>query len=147
MQEMRVPSLVRKVHWRRKWQPTPELLPGEFQGQRNLVGYSAWDCSQTQVMTEHERRQWRVLRADSCSTAFSFSLKCPKIPSPVIQPFPSRELHSLFLYQPFCFFWFLQSCTCWSQLSCTTGGMWTPVSWSWKMQCWPLPHPEVSLGN
>ena len=82
-----------------------------------------------------------------CLIAFSFSLKCSKIPFPVIQPFPSRELHSLFLYPPFCFFWFLQSCTHWSQLSCTTGGMWTPVSWSWKMQCWPLPHPEVSLGN
>ena len=26
--------------WRRKWQPTPVFLPGEFHGQRNLVGYS-----------------------------------------------------------------------------------------------------------
>ena len=24
--------------WRRKWQPTPVLLPGEFHGQRNLAG-------------------------------------------------------------------------------------------------------------
>ena len=23
---------VRKISWRRKWQPTPVLLPGEFQG-------------------------------------------------------------------------------------------------------------------
>ena len=28
--------------WRRKWQPTAILLPGEFHGQRNLVGYSPW---------------------------------------------------------------------------------------------------------
>ena len=28
--------------WRRKWQPTPVLLPGEFQGQRSLAGYSPW---------------------------------------------------------------------------------------------------------
>ena len=27
---------VRKIPWRRKWQPTPVLLPGEFPGQRNL---------------------------------------------------------------------------------------------------------------
>jgi len=27
-------------HWRRKWQPTPVFLPGEFHGQRSLVGYS-----------------------------------------------------------------------------------------------------------
>ena len=26
--------------WRRKWQPTPVFLPGEFHGQRNLAGYS-----------------------------------------------------------------------------------------------------------
>ena len=26
--------------WRRDWQPTPTFLPGEFHGQRSLVGYS-----------------------------------------------------------------------------------------------------------
>ena len=26
-------SWVRKIPWRRKWQPTPEFLPGEFHGQ------------------------------------------------------------------------------------------------------------------
>ena len=29
-----------KILWRRKWQSSPVLLPGKFQGQRNLVGYS-----------------------------------------------------------------------------------------------------------
>ena len=29
--------------WRRKWQPTPVLLPGESLGHRSLVGYSPWD--------------------------------------------------------------------------------------------------------
>ena len=33
---------VRKIPWRRKWQPTPGFLPGEFHGQRTLVGYSPW---------------------------------------------------------------------------------------------------------
>ena len=28
--------------WRRKWQPTPVLLPGKFRGWRSLVGYSQW---------------------------------------------------------------------------------------------------------
>ena len=28
--------------WRRKWQPTPVFLPGEFHGQRTLMGYSPW---------------------------------------------------------------------------------------------------------
>ena len=31
---------VRKIPWRRKWQPTPVFLPGEFHGQRSLMGYS-----------------------------------------------------------------------------------------------------------
>ena len=31
---------VRKIPWRRKWQPTPAFLPGESHGQRSLVGYS-----------------------------------------------------------------------------------------------------------
>jgi len=32
-----------KIPWRREWLPTPIFLPGEFHGQRNLVGYSPWD--------------------------------------------------------------------------------------------------------
>ena len=31
---------VGKSPWRRKWQPTPVFLPGEFHGQRSLAGYS-----------------------------------------------------------------------------------------------------------
>ena len=30
------------MHWRRKWQPTPILLPGKSHGLRSLVGYSLW---------------------------------------------------------------------------------------------------------
>ena len=31
---------VRKISWRRMWQPTPVFLPEEFHGQRSLVGHS-----------------------------------------------------------------------------------------------------------
>ena len=31
---------VKKIPWRRVWQPTPESLPGESHGQRSLAGYS-----------------------------------------------------------------------------------------------------------
>ena len=37
---------VRKIPWRRKWQPTPVLLPGKFHRQRSLVGYSPWGCKE-----------------------------------------------------------------------------------------------------
>ena len=33
---------VRKIPWRRTWQPTPVLLPGESHGWRSLVGCSPW---------------------------------------------------------------------------------------------------------
>ena len=33
---------VKKIPWRREWQPTPVFLPGKSHGQRCLVGYSPW---------------------------------------------------------------------------------------------------------
>ena len=42
MQEAWIPSLGRKIPWRREWQPTPIFLPGESQGQRSLAGHSLW---------------------------------------------------------------------------------------------------------
>ena len=39
------------LFWRRKWQPTPVLLPGEFHGQRNLVGCCPWGSTELD-MTE-----------------------------------------------------------------------------------------------
>ena len=35
---------VRKIPWRRKWQPTAGFLPGKSHGQGSLGGYSPWDC-------------------------------------------------------------------------------------------------------
>ena len=42
MQETWVRFLGSKVPWRRKWQPTPALLPGRSHGQRSLIDYSPW---------------------------------------------------------------------------------------------------------
>ena len=39
------------LHWRRKWQPTPVFLPGEFQGRGSLVGCPLWGCTELD-MTE-----------------------------------------------------------------------------------------------
>ena len=36
---------VRKICWRKAWQPTPVFLPGEAHGQRNLAGYRVWQES------------------------------------------------------------------------------------------------------
>ena len=39
------------IPWRKKWLPTPVFLPGEFYGQRSLVGYNPWGCKESN-MTE-----------------------------------------------------------------------------------------------
>ena len=50
-QEMQVQSLGQENPWKRKWQPTPEFLPGKFHGQRSLAGYSLWGHKESD-MTE-----------------------------------------------------------------------------------------------
>ena len=42
---------VRKIPWRRAWQPTPVFSPGKSHGQRSLVGYSLWGHKESD-MTE-----------------------------------------------------------------------------------------------
>jgi len=37
------------MHWRRKWQPTPVLLPGKSNGRRSLVGYSPRGCDESDM--------------------------------------------------------------------------------------------------
>ena len=37
-QKIQVQSLEKEM----AWQPTPVFLPGEFRGQRSLVGYTPW---------------------------------------------------------------------------------------------------------
>ena len=51
MQETRFNPWVGKITWRREWLPIPVFLPGEFQGQRSLAGYSLWGCKESD-MTE-----------------------------------------------------------------------------------------------
>ena len=41
---------VRKIPWRRAWQPTPVFLPGETSGQRSLAGYSPRGCKESDTI-------------------------------------------------------------------------------------------------
>ena len=45
-------SLVAHVTWRRKWQPTPVFLPGEFHGQRAKTSYSPWSCKESDTIEQ-----------------------------------------------------------------------------------------------
>ena len=42
---------VKKIPWRRAWQPTPVFLPGKSHGQRSLAGDSPWGLRESD-MTE-----------------------------------------------------------------------------------------------
>ena len=42
MQKTWVWSWIGKIPWSREWRAVPVFLPGEFHGQRSLVGYSPW---------------------------------------------------------------------------------------------------------
>ena len=56
---------VRKMPWRRAWQPTPVFLPGKSHGRRSLAGYgpqgwkgsdrTEWAHAGTQVIKQHPR--------------------------------------------------------------------------------------------
>ena len=54
MQDTRFDCLVRKIPWRREWQPTLVFFPGESHGHRSLVVYSPWghkDSDRTEQLT------------------------------------------------------------------------------------------------
>ena len=51
---------VRKIPWRRKWQPPPIFLPGKFHGQRSLAGYSLCDHKKPD-MTEGLSTTWDTI--------------------------------------------------------------------------------------
>ena len=49
------PGRLRKISWRRKWQPAPEFLPGKFQGQRSLAEAVVHRVANTPDATEDTR--------------------------------------------------------------------------------------------
>ena len=47
-----------KISWRRKWQPTPVLLPGKSHGQRSLTSYSSWGHKQLDMTEQLSTPRW-----------------------------------------------------------------------------------------
>ena len=54
---------VRKIPWRRKWQPTPVSWPGEFHGQRSLAGYSPQGRKESDTAEQLSLRAHRASRS------------------------------------------------------------------------------------
>ena len=55
-------SLITFMHWRRKWQPTPVFLPGEFHGRRSLVGCHLWGHTESDTTEVTQQLSSRPLR-------------------------------------------------------------------------------------
>ena len=60
---------VGKVLWRRKWQPTPVFLPGEFHGQRSLMGYSPWGRKESDTTERLTLTLWKHTVVLGCNQA------------------------------------------------------------------------------
>ena len=64
---------VRKIPWRRAWQPTPLFLPGEFHGERNLVGYNPYGRKELDTTAYTHVHQAKALsRHDFLDQCLSF---------------------------------------------------------------------------
>ena len=63
---------VRKILWRRKWQPTPVLFPGKSHGWQILAGYSLWGLKELDTT---ERLQYvRYRRQNSLNWAIVYTV-------------------------------------------------------------------------
>ena len=77
---------LRKIPWRRKWQPTPVFLPGKLHGQGSLVGYGPWGCKELDITEGLKNNKpapglaWRSLRSASkkeCQVPLLLSVASP----------------------------------------------------------------------
>ena len=59
------------MHWKRKWQPTPVFLPGEFQGWGSLVGCRLWSHTESET-TEVTQQQQQHTYIHIWVTTFGF---------------------------------------------------------------------------
>ena len=83
---LRFDPWVRKIPWRRAWQPIPVFLPGKSHGQRSLVGYSPQGHKESN-MTEATRPINNVMivssaqQKDSAIHIHAFALPRTLLPS------------------------------------------------------------------
>ena len=78
---------VRKISWRRKWQPSPVFLPGKSHGWGNLVGYSPWGRKESD-MTE----QLHLMKVKGRSQKASLNLDLQKTNIMASSPITSWQI-------------------------------------------------------
>ena len=79
-------SWVGKIPWSREWLPTPVFLPGEFHGQRSLVGYSLWGREESDTFW-----LFRVRMIDTFTELIKSKCRSKKRQSPQDQTQPCTD--------------------------------------------------------
>ena len=83
--------------WRRKWYPTPVLLPGKSHGRRSLTGYSPWGHRESD-MSSHFTSLWWLSRKESACSAGDLDREDPLrrawLPTPAFLPGESHGQRS-----------------------------------------------------
>ena len=69
---------VRKIPWRRKWQPTPVFLPGESHGQRSMAGYLSIALDTTEWLNTNKQTHFptQVTMAQTSITEVPCGVMC-----------------------------------------------------------------------
>ena len=77
-------SLFIFMHWRRKWQPTPGVLPGQSQGQGSLVGCRLWGHAESDTTEATQQQQQQPLCTKYyAGTAAKSRQSCPTLCDPI----------------------------------------------------------------
>ena len=77
------------MHWRRKWQATPVLLPGESQGRGGLVGCRLWGRTESDTTeATYQQQQQQPINKFSLFSSVQFS---HSVVSDSLQPHESKH--------------------------------------------------------
>ena len=83
---------VRKIAWRKKWQPTPVFLPGKFHGKRCLVCYTPWSHEDLDTTANTHTHIWSA-RLSEMLSHFTCAVTLPVLRSiaPAVWTLRSRR--------------------------------------------------------
>ena len=87
---------VRRIPWRRKWQPIPVFLPGEFHGQRSLADCSPW--GRKRVGHDRSTEHSKISPVQSNRSVMSLCARSVHIVNPSLPISPPRLPLLVLLY-------------------------------------------------
>ena len=88
---------VRRIPWRRAWQPTPVFLPGESHGQRSLAATVRGVAqSRTGLSASATRLRGSYILASLCASREAKSISRVRLCDPMDCSLPGSSIHGIF---------------------------------------------------